>query len=50
MGWKACIDWLKSGGDTKWYSHEDMSNVRDLTKEEVEDVEKQVKRQSGNDK
>ena len=50
MGWKACIEWLKSGGDTKWYSHEDMSNVRDLTKEEVEDVEKQAKQMRGEDK
>ena len=50
MGWKACIDWLKSGGDTKWYSHEDMSNVRNLTKEEVEGVEKQAKQIRGDNK
>ena len=44
MGWKACIEWLKNGGDSHCFSTDDMTNVRDLTKEQIEDVKKQAEK------
>ena len=47
MGWKACVDWLKNGGDRQYFSTDEIP--RNLTEEEIAKVKEMANEVSENE-